>query len=266
MAKSYLELLKESLPSPTHKNYKMWKQYALDAIKRGLLVRKIISKFIHADGIRVLDVGCGEGGISIAFSKEGKNDVYSIDINPTRVKKSKARAREEKAMINLLIADGLSLPFKLGTFDIIICNDVIEHVPKPQQLAKEVHRSLRNGGFLYLSAPNGISPYSIIHDLHYGLFGLSLMPYGIGKYYLTKIRKINEEYDVYGPFNYWLLKGILRNMFNIVECYHDYYSSKVEGSLQSLVKSLPDIVLRFVAPTLTLSCEKSGSPKRICAS
>jgi len=115
---------------------------------------------------------------------------------------------KEQAPINFLIADGLNLPFKLGTFDIVICNDVIEHVPKPQQLAKEMYRSLRNGGFLYLSVPNGISPYSIIHDQHYDLFSLSLMPYRIGKYYLTKIRNINEEYDVYGPFNYWLLKRI----------------------------------------------------------
>jgi 2-polyprenyl-3-methyl-5-hydroxy-6-metoxy-1,4-benzoquinol methylase len=251
MTKSYLELLEETLPSPAHKNYKAWKQYALTAITRGLILRKIISKFVNVESARVLDVGCGDGGISIAFCKQGKTEMYGIDINPMGVYKSKVRAKEEEATINFLIADGLNLPFKLGAFDVVICNDVMEHVPKPRQLAKEVYRSLKNGGFLYLSVPNGISPDSIIHDAHYGLFVVSLMPHRIGKFYLTKIRKISEVYDVYGPFNYWLLRMILKGMFRIVDCYHEQ-PSKVEG----LVRNLPDSVLRFVYPTITLICEK----------
>lgn len=261
MVKSYRELLEEGdLPPPGHKNYQIWRQYWLGGIKRGLLVRKIVSKFVYVDHARVLDIGCGEGGISIAFGKDRKTEVCSIDINAKRVRNSKVRTDEEKASINFVVADGLNLPFATGIFDIIICNDVMEHVPKPQQLAKEVYGSLRDGGFLYLSIPNGISPYAIMHDLHYGRFGLSLMPHRVGKYYLNKIRKLDYEYDVYGPFNYWLLRGILRK-FNIKECHSEYYSTKFEGLLQDLVKSLPDVVLRFLAPTLILSCRKTKSLK-----
>ena len=255
MAKSYLELLEESLPPPTNKNYEGWKHYGLTAIERGLVLRKIISKFICIDNTRILDVGCGEGGISIAFGRGGKTKVYSIDIEPARVYKSKVRARDEKVKIDFLVADGQNLPFKTGAFDVIICNDVIEHVSKPRQLLKEMYRNLRTGGFLYLCAPNGISIPLIIRDGHYGLFGVSLMPYQIGKYYVTKIRKISEEYDVYGPFNYWLLRGRLGDMFRVVDCYYEQQSR-----LGKLLKSIPDIILRFVYPTINVVCEKLEAP------
>jgi 2-polyprenyl-3-methyl-5-hydroxy-6-metoxy-1,4-benzoquinol methylase len=256
MAKTYYELLEESLPPRAHKMYKIWRQYSLDAINRGQGVRKIISKFTCVDRVSVLDVGCGEGGISIAFGKEGKTEVYAFDIDHKSVKRSKIRAREEKAAIDFLIADGLNLPFKSGTFNIVVCNDVIEHVPKPQQLVNEAYRNLKDGGFLYVSAPNGISPYSIIHDPHYGLVGVSLMPYRIGRYYVRKIRKVSEEYNVYTTFSYWPLKEILRCRFTIVECHREHYSGKVEGPLQILVRHLPNIIARFAVPTFIFLCEK----------
>lgn len=257
MAKTYLELLEEALPPPEHKMYKMWKQCALGAVERGHLVRKIILKFTCVDRVKVLDVGCGEGGISIAFSKEGSAEVYAFDINHKCVRRSKVRAKEEEVMIDFLIADGLNLPFKPGSFDIVICNDVIEHVLKPRQLAKEVHRNLKDGGFLYISAPNGISLYSIIHDPHFSLFSVSLMPFKIGRYYVEKIRKVTKAYNVYRIFTYWLLTRILRHRFDIMECYKEYYLSKVKGPLQSLIKYFPKTILRFIVPTLVFLCEKS---------
>lgn len=256
MAKSYLELLEESLPPPTNKNYAGWKNYALTAIERGLVLRKIVSKFICVDNAKILDVGCGEGGISIAFGRGGKTEVYSIDIELSRIYKSKVRAREEKTSINFLLADALNLPFRKGAFNIVICNDVIEHVPKPEQLVNEIRRILRNGGFLYLCAPNSLSPFLIIRDAHYNLFGVSLMSHKIGKCYVTKIRKISEKYDVYGPFNYWLLKAILGDMFRIFDCYYEQQSR-----VEKILRIIPGIILRFVYPVIPVSCEKLEEPK-----
>jgi 2-polyprenyl-3-methyl-5-hydroxy-6-metoxy-1,4-benzoquinol methylase len=252
MTKSYLELLEDSLAHARgHKNYENWKRYALNAIDRGLVIKKIIAKFVHVDDAKVLDVGCGDGGISIAFGREKNSEIYSFDINRYKVYKSIARAKEEKTSINFLIADGLHLPFKPGSFDIAICNDVIEHVPHPQQLVKETHGSLRTGGFLYVCVPNAISPYPIIRDGHYRLFGVSLLPHKVGEYYVTKIRKVSRVYDVYGPFNYWLIRGILKDMFRLVDCYHEQQSR-----LGRLIKVIPNVVLRFLYPCINIICEK----------
>ncbi len=73
MAKKYIELLEEELPPPKHKMYVMWRQYALNAIKKGRLLKRILSKFTSLNNIRILDVWCGKGGISIAFAEEVAN-------------------------------------------------------------------------------------------------------------------------------------------------------------------------------------------------
>src|SRR5262249_48358366 len=47
-----------------------------------------------------------------------------------------------------------SLPFPEGTFDLVICTQVIEYVPSPPQVIGEIHRVLVPGGTLLLSAPS----------------------------------------------------------------------------------------------------------------
>ena len=49
--------------------------------------------------------------------------------------------------------DVMALPFKDDIFDTVICNQVIEHIPRPWQAVREIYRVLRQGGHLLLSAP-----------------------------------------------------------------------------------------------------------------
>lgn len=226
----------------------------MTGIERGFVLKKTISRFVNVEGSTILDVGSGNGGISIAFGKHKNTRVFGIDLDTNRAKTSKIGAEEKKATANFFVADGLNLPFKTSFFDLIICNDVIEHVQKPQQLLKELHRCLRNGGFLYLCAPNGLSPYSIFQDAHYGLFGLSLMSHRLGKFYVTKIRKINESYDVYGPFTYWRLRVLLGSMYTVVDCYNE--QNEHPNRVKRLTRYLPDIFLRLFFPVIPLLCER----------
>jgi len=261
MSKNYLKLLEESLPPPNHKMYNVWKHYALDAIKRGFVVKKILSRFIDFSLGKILDVGCGEGGITIAFAKCTETDVCSVDIDRKRVYRSKVRAHEEGCVhVNFVIADGLWLPFRDGVFNVVICNDLIEHVPKPNLLIKETYRVLEVGGIIYLSTPNKVSPLQIIRDGHYGLFALTLMPEKVAKWYVTKLRKIAISYDVYTLFTYWSLKKLLKT-FNLKcsEPFEEYYISKVLSGLQSfLIKNrlLKPAVSRLFIPTFIFVCRK----------
>jgi 2-polyprenyl-3-methyl-5-hydroxy-6-metoxy-1,4-benzoquinol methylase len=260
MSKNYLKLLEESLPPPNHKMYDLWKHYALDAVKRGFVVKKIVSRFVDFSQGKILDIGCGEGGITIAFAK-CETDVCSVDIDRKRVYRSKVRAHEEGcAYVNFVIADGLQLPFRDGAFDVVICNDLIEHIPKPNLLMKEAYRVLKACGIIYLSTPNKVSPLQIIRDGHYGLFALTLMPEKVARWYVTKLRKIAISYDVYTLFTYWSLKKLFKN-FNLKcsECFEEYYISKDLNRWQSfLIKSglLKPIVSRLIIPTFIFVCRK----------
>lgn len=52
-----------------------------------------------------------------------------------------------------VFADAAQLPFKDEQFDAIVCLEVIEHVPNPQQVLNEISRTLKKGGQVWLSMP-----------------------------------------------------------------------------------------------------------------
>jgi len=85
----------------------------------------------------VLDIGCGEKPYQDMFG----NCRY-IGVNYSRV----GAAPE-------IIGDALNLPVKSNSVDIVLCSQVIEHVPDPKKLVEESYRVLKSGGGLILTGP-----------------------------------------------------------------------------------------------------------------
>jgi len=215
MAKStFLDLLEDSLPPKAHPRYKVWKDYELKAVERGQKIVKEVKQYVDVHGKSVLDLGCGTGGISVAFAKEGAN-VVGLDsgsTNPRHIKIARARAKDENRDLIIIYGDVQRLPFRNRIFDIVVCSDVIEHVLKPEEVAKEVSRVLKSDGILYLSAPNKFSLPEIYKDGHYGLFGVVLLPRPLAEIYVTKIRKMEKKYSVgYIPTYPYLMKIFKKN-------------------------------------------------------
>lgn len=262
---SYLELLQKSLPSKKDTRYHIWLQYALDAVKRGQLIVTILSKYANIKNAKILDIGCGEGGISIALALE-KGNVCSIDLDYDRVYRTKVRANEATANLDALVGNGLGLSFKNDCFDIVICNDVLEHVPDPTRLISEACRVVKLGGQIFISTPNRVSPVQIIHDLHYNLFGLVLLPRVLAKWYVTKVRKVAEFYNVYKLPTYWYLKRLFKDS-NLAStpCFETYYyNQKLSGLQKTIIKSkrFRPITSRLLIPTFIFVCKKTRNAKK----
>lgn len=65
------------------------------------------------------------------------------------------------------------LSFADGSFDVALCTQVLEHVPEPSVVLRELYRVLRAGGTLYLSAPQSWHQHQKPHDYYrYTSFGL----------------------------------------------------------------------------------------------
>lgn len=75
------------------------------------------------------------------------------------------------------VCDITQIPVDEGTFDAVICTEVLEHVPDPISAVKELCRVTREGGRLFISAPLG----SGIHQEPYHFFG-GFSPYFYQKY------------------------------------------------------------------------------------
>ncbi len=113
---------------------------------------QLIRDRIPLTGRRVLDVGCGLGQY-VRRIGELAGESYGIDIEAARVR---AGAR---ATPGLLLASAGALPFADGSFDVILLNEVIEHVADERLTLSEAARVLRPGGHLVIYAPNRGFPF-----------------------------------------------------------------------------------------------------------
>ncbi len=113
------------------------------------------------DGLSILDVGCGSGTDSAVLGGAGA-DVVGIDLTTSDLRHASPGGP-------LVCGDGRQLPFPSASFDAVICSNVLEHTPGPDDLLREMVRVVRPGGWLWVSWTNWYSPvggHEII-GLHY---------------------------------------------------------------------------------------------------
>lgn len=108
---------------------------------------------------RVLDDGCGGGGMCVSFAEEAAS-VVGIDLS-ARFADAGTRLAREKAVRNLAFAqaDGTALPFPDRSFDQVLSHAVIEHVADPRAYLAEARRVLKPGGALFLQTAPYLSPH-----------------------------------------------------------------------------------------------------------
>ena len=94
---------------------------------------------------RVLDDGCGGGGMSVSFAEEAQT-VVAIDLaDRFRDAGTRLAAEQGGPKPRFSRADGTVLPFRDASFDLVISHAVIEHVKNPGAYLREARRVLRPG-------------------------------------------------------------------------------------------------------------------------
>ena len=102
-------------------------------------------------GKRVLDIACGTGyGSAILASTAA--EVTGVDISAEAV--GIAQSRFSLPNLTYQIANCFALPFPDGAFDIVVANEMIEHVADHDALIREAKRVLAPDGALLVSTPN----------------------------------------------------------------------------------------------------------------
>lgn len=113
-------------------------------------------------GDRVLDLGCGEGRHAITAYLASCVHVIGLDLSAEDLSTARSRAHDfqipesnddDGRRLDFLKASGLQLPFADGTFDKVICSEVLEHIPDYSAVLDEIRRVLKPGGLLAVSVP-----------------------------------------------------------------------------------------------------------------
>ena len=103
----------------------------------------------------VLDVGCGRGAYNedpvplrknLRILKGKAAKVIGIDVDQ--------RAQENPFLDEFHIIYGDSWPVESNSINLTVFDNVLEHIANPDQLFLEIHRVLKNGGYLCIRTPN----------------------------------------------------------------------------------------------------------------
>ena len=116
--------------------------FGIDRSWRRKLVRAAVGRSPRTD-MRVLDVACGTGDVSVALKKRGV-EVIGADIS----EKMLALAREKAPDIVFVYGDAAGLPFEDGSFDSITIAFGIRNFDRRPQCIRELLRVLKPGGQL----------------------------------------------------------------------------------------------------------------------
>lgn len=181
------QLLKEARDIETTKNY----------LKRWWNGTDNQGQYFVKPGENILDIGCGSGLSLLEANALGAN-AFGIDVDPN----------------TQLIADALGLNVHIGTlrdnpfpeiqFDLIVLNQVLEHIPEPQHTLMLLKKRLKSGGRLIICVPNRQSIWQYLfkkrwihwhipyHIHHFDAVGLQTFVENCG-YQVTKKRTITPN-------------------------------------------------------------------------
>ncbi len=96
--------------------------------------------------LRVMELGCGAGGMLRRLSAYGPAAGVEIDLEIAEVCRESSGAPT-------VCADGYALPFADASLDVVCLFDTLEHLPDEGAALQEIHRVLRPGGIAWFSVP-----------------------------------------------------------------------------------------------------------------
>jgi SAM-dependent methyltransferase len=121
----------------------------------------LIRRFTPLEDRAILDIGCGLGMYVRRF-RDFSTRVYGMDVDAPRVKEGARNGTP-----NLMTSAAEQLPFRDACLDVVVLNEVIEHVQDDAATLREAMRALRPGGTVIIYAPNRLYPFET-HGVYLG--------------------------------------------------------------------------------------------------
>jgi 2-polyprenyl-3-methyl-5-hydroxy-6-metoxy-1,4-benzoquinol methylase len=167
--------------------FDLYMESELGSLKRSRVFMESLCHNFGSPGLfrgkECLDVGSSAGNSLIAFIEGGARRAAGIEISLDRfdtaainIQECRPHIRAKIQMIRADIQDDKVA--SLGQFDIIFCTDVLEHVSDLQTAIGNLCRLLKNTpeAFVYVKLRNYQHPENVLHEPHYDLPGMVLLP------------------------------------------------------------------------------------------
>lgn len=120
-----------------------------------------IETYKKVEGLKVMDIGCGEGGVLKAFMEKGCQGL-GVDLSPERIEHAKTLQKEtvQKGQLQFIAKNIYDFsPEEYHQWDLIIFKDSIEHIPNQSKIITHCKKFLKPGGMIFLGFPAWRMPF-----------------------------------------------------------------------------------------------------------
>ena len=118
------------------------------AVKIGAGFGELFRRTLDVRDQRVLEIGCGHGGMQLALLRAGAAETVGLDVDGEAVRFAQERLRDE-GRAEVIVADAQAMPLSSNSFDVVVSTAAFEHIHDIRPALQEIERVLRPGGFLY---------------------------------------------------------------------------------------------------------------------
>lgn len=181
-----------------HTDYRIRYQQQLENARDHIL--PFVEKHLAVNPeLRIMDIGCGEGGVLIPFLEKGCSAVgVELDELKSGYAKQLLASRIEAGKVEIVnqnIYEEAALERFRGQFDLIILKDVIEHIPNQEKFIPYLKQFLKPGGFVFFGFPPWYMPHGGHQQVCRSKF-LSMLPWFhlLPNPVYTGILRLSNEY------------------------------------------------------------------------
>ena len=115
----------------------------------------IVSGLLHATHGLLLDAGCGPNpALAVLLGQDPARTVVGVDIGLGTVRLARSITEHQPVRFLAVVADVEALPFRARSFDGLVCDDTVEHLPDDRRGVSELARVVKTDGRCVLATPN----------------------------------------------------------------------------------------------------------------
>ncbi|MBO9622440.1 MAG: class I SAM-dependent methyltransferase [Sphingomonas sp.] len=128
--------------------------------------RDFVADLPHNPNAAILELGCGNGATGALALEQGKCGTY---VGIEMFEPMAQEAMRVLTAVHVGNVETMEIPYAPGTFDALICSEVLEHLVDPEPVLRKLVALLKPGGLVFASSPN-IAHWRIILGLVRGKF------------------------------------------------------------------------------------------------
>jgi SAM-dependent methyltransferase len=151
-------MMSEPLESARSSAEMVFGTYAIESAALPDVALRELQKFVvaqlHGDQVRIYEAGGGSLSI-VPMALLNNPTVTVVDIDETQL-------RNNRYADNKILGDIQTHVFPTDSFDLVVCHNVIEHLPSVDEAIRRFHHALAPGGLLFVGAPNPASLFGLV--------------------------------------------------------------------------------------------------------